>query len=157
MPLKGLKMSGNFRFKSKQDARNRAKKFHLCTACLFSGPDIWKLCPNCQATDANRQFCMSKAELLRAAELIQAQVHGQIRGLKFQPKFDLMVNGHKVARYIADFEYELNDINSQMWQRTVEDVKPSGGFMEKEAKLKIDLFNAIHAPMGLKILITRRG
>lgn len=33
---------------------------------------------------------------------------GIITDLEMQPKFDLIVNGQKVCRYIADFRYERN-------------------------------------------------
>lgn len=145
------------RFHSKQDGMNRAKKFHLCTACLNNTPTIWKVCPTCGATDANRQYCMSKAELNRAAELCLAQRTGIISDLKFQPRFDLVVDGVKIATYVADFQYmEHNERNSLERFLVVEDTKPGGDFMDAVAKIKIDLFNAINAKHGLKVRISRR-
>lgn len=106
---------------------------------------------------------MSKAELKRAGELLLAQQLGQISCLIFQPRYDLMVEGVKVARYTADFEY-IETISGHDAEKgedfvkemtVVEDTKPPG-FMDKYAKLKIDLFNAIFAKDGLSVRISRR-
>ena len=47
----------------------------------------------------------SKKEANRCALLQQLQKGHAIRGLVFQPHYDLIVNGMKVGTYIADFEY----------------------------------------------------
>lgn len=150
------------RFKSKKDGMDRAVRVHLCTACMHQGPATWRACPNCGAPEANRQYMASKAELKRAAELILAQRAGQIRNLKLQPRFDLTVNGQKVTTYVADFQYEEKvepDFLTENieWKTIVEDTKPTGDFMDGTAKLKIALFNALHAPLGISVRISRRS
>jgi hypothetical protein len=47
----------------------------------------------------------SKREAHRYSELKLAERSGDISGLELQPKFPLIVNGIKVATYIADFRY----------------------------------------------------
>lgn len=60
----------------------------------------------------------SKAEARRYGELKLLQRAGQIAALELQPSFDLVVNGVKVCRYVADFSFvEVNGA------RVVEDVK----------------------------------
>lgn len=148
-------------FKTKQDGMERAKRVHLCLNCRATPTQIWTNCPSCGAPEkGNRQLIMSKAELKRAGELLLAQQLGQIRGLRFQPRYDLIVEGVKVARYTADFEYQefveadfLTENSS--WKTVVEDTKPPG-FMDKYAKLKIELFNALNAKHGLSVRISRR-
>lgn len=60
----------------------------------------------------------SKAEARRWGELRLLERAGEIADLQVQPSFDLIVNGVKVCRYVADFGYlEVNG------PRIVEDVK----------------------------------
>lgn len=66
--------------------------------------------------------------------------HGKIRNLRFQPRFDLVVNGQKICAYTADAEYV--DGNGQ---QIIEDTKPKD-FITPEAKLKIAIFNAVFYP-----------
>jgi len=47
----------------------------------------------------------SKAEANRYAQLRLLEKAGEIEGLELQPKYPLIVNGVKVATYIADFRY----------------------------------------------------
>jgi hypothetical protein len=47
----------------------------------------------------------SKAEAHRYSELILAERAGEIFNLALQPVFPLIVNGKKVGKYIADFQY----------------------------------------------------
>lgn len=143
-------MAGFNRFKSKKDGMDRAVRVHLCTACMYQSPATWSTCPTCGAPEGNRQYMASKAELKRAAELILAQRAGQIRNLKLQPRFDLVVDGIKVTTYIADFQYVENG------KTIIVDVKPDGDFMDGVAKLKIALFNALYAKHGLSVTINRR-
>jgi hypothetical protein len=59
----------------------------------------------------------SKREARRYSELKLAERSGDISNLELQPKFPLIVNGKKVATYIADFRYTENG------NVVVEDVK----------------------------------
>lgn len=136
-------------FKSKRDGFARAKKFHMCTACTQSQSAIFKVCPGCGASGM-RVFLPSRAEMLRAAELIRMQVAGEISRLRFHPRYDLVVEGRKICAYEADSEYMKDG------QTIIEDVKPFGDFMDKIASMKIDLFNAINAKHGLSVHIHRR-
>lgn len=49
----------------------------------------------------------SKREALAYAGLRIAERLGSIQDLRLQPAFDLVVNGHKVCRYVGDFEYVI--------------------------------------------------
>lgn len=61
----------------------------------------------------------SKKEAQRYVDLKWLEKAGQIHNLELQPSFDLMVNGVKVGRYVADFRY-LDLSNNET---IVEDVK----------------------------------
>ena len=70
-------------------------------------------------TNVNGILFDSKKEAGRYAELLLLRGQGIINNLELQPKFDLLVNGTKVASYIADFRYF--DTEKKQW--IVEDVK----------------------------------
>lgn len=97
-----------------------------------------------------RQYFMSNVELNRGAELIRLQVAGKIQRLKFQPAYDLIIEGTKVGQYRADFEYFEDG------RTIVEDTKPLK-YMDDVAKLKISMFNALYKKHGLEVLISRRS
>ena len=78
----------------------------------------------------------SKAEARRYGELKLAQAAGEIYGLALQPKFPLVVNGVKVATYIADFEYFTDGA-----RRVIEDVK---GVRTPVYRLKKKLTEVLH-------------
>jgi hypothetical protein len=59
----------------------------------------------------------SKAEAARFDQLAFGEINGVISELELQPRFPLVVNGEKVATYIADFRYMDNG------RLVVEDVK----------------------------------
>jgi hypothetical protein len=60
----------------------------------------------------------SKKEAARYGELKLLQRAGEIRDLELQPRFPLVVNGHKVCTYVGDFKYtELAGVE------VIEDVK----------------------------------
>jgi hypothetical protein len=81
----------------------------------------------------------SKLEARRWNELLMLQRNGAIRNLKRQVPFDLVVNGHHVCKYIADFTYELT--SDGMMETVCEDAK---GVMTPEFRLKAKLMEAIH-------------
>lgn len=126
-----------------------AIKTHLCTACGNYQVQIWKVCPKCGVTDANREYMPSMAELKRANQLILLQRAGHISRLQFHPRIDLVVDGTKICTYEADSMY------MERGKQIYEDVKPSGDFMEPVAKLKIKLFDALHQKHGVSIRIFR--
>lgn len=138
----------NWAPRTKADWRAKAKKNHMCTACLHYQTATFKACPRC-GEDGMRVFFPSMAELSRASSLIRMLVAGEISDLKFHPCFDLMVEGQKVAVYEADSMYRKDG------KQVVEDVKPEGDFMEDVAKIKIRLFDVLHAKHGLSVKIVR--
>ncbi len=143
---------GRGKFTSKQDAMSRAKKVHCCTACLFSSPTTFKECPECHVTGM-RVYFPSRSEHLRAVQLIQMHLRGEISQIKFHPRYDLIVEGRKICAYEADVQYV--DSNGK---QIIEDTKASGtDFIEPLAEMKIDLFNALFAKHGLQVKIYRKG
>lgn len=84
----------------------------------------------------------SMAEAKRDAELRLLERAGKIVDLKRQPKFDLIVNGQKVCRYIGDWEYfEWNDdAREPTVFRVVEDRK---GALTPAFKIKWALARAL--------------
>lgn len=96
----------------------------------------------------------SKAEARRAVELQLLERAGEIRDLEYQPAFDLVVNGVKIGRYVADFRYlrsrflpDWTDdrgrrVGVTLWDVVVvEDVK---GVATPVYRLKKKLVQAIH-------------
>lgn len=144
---KGITMSHHlkkYHFKSKKDAQKRSKRFHACLDCRYSQNEIWKVCPHCGGK--NRQYFMSHTELKRGMMLMTLQEAGTIQHLKFQPRYDLTVNGRKVGCYTADAQYYENG------ELVVEDTKPPN-FIDQYALLKIKLFEALY---GLEVRIPQR-
>lgn len=132
----------NHYFKSKRDAIGRAKKFHFCLDCRYHQTQKYDTCPECGSK--NRQYFMSELEMKRGALLLTLQAAGTITNLKFQPRFDLLVNGIKISTYVADASYYNHEGHF-----VVEDTKPER-FMTDLAKMKIKHFEAQY---GLQINI----
>ena len=76
-------------------------------------------------------------EATRYQELLWMQQAGLIQGLELQPRFDLVVNGHKLGFYKADFRYE--DLETGL--TIVEDVK---GIRTSTYQLKKKLVKALY-------------
>lgn len=83
----------------------------------------------------------SKAEAKRDGELRMLERAGAIHDLKRQPKFDLIVNGKKVCRYIGDWEYVIGNVNGGTVVRVVEDRK---GAITPAFRIKWALARALH-------------
>lgn len=81
----------------------------------------------------------SKKEAKRYSELLLLQRAREIELLRLQPEYELIVNGTKVGKYIADFAYVDTD-----GREVVEDVK--GGNATKTAvyRLKKKLVKALY-------------
>ena len=79
---------------------------------------------------AHEGRCYSRLKLRERA--------GEIRGLRLQPRYDLIVNGRKVTRYVADFEYE--ERTAEGWLLVTEDAK---GAKTKDYVIKRELFGAL--------------
>jgi hypothetical protein len=96
----------------------------------------------------------SKGERDRYFYLQEAERQGKIQSLKHQVSYDLVVNGEKICRYIADFEYYKNRVvvtsHSVGLECIVEDFK---GFKTPEYKLKEKLMKAIH---GITIRVVKK-
>ena len=80
----------------------------------------------------------SRAEAQRYAHLKLLLRIGEITDLELQPSFDLVVNGHKVCRYIADFRYR----ETATGETVVEDVK-SAPTRTPEYRIKRKLMAAL--------------
>lgn len=86
----------------------------------------------------------SQMEYSRYKMLQLLERSGDIRNLKRQPRFDLVVNGVKVGYYKADYEYDLTTTGAHI----VEDCK---GFKTPVYRLKKKLVKALY---GIDILET---
>ena len=80
----------------------------------------------------------SKRESIRYQELLLLQRAGQIRDLALQVPFAIVVNGKKICKYIADFQY----VDVATGKTVVEDSK---GVRTQTYVLKRKLVEAIYA------------
>lgn len=78
----------------------------------------------------------SKKEAARYCELKLLLKSGKICNLVCQPGFELIVNGHKIGKYIADFQYQIKN-----GKKITEDVK---GILTTTYRLKKKLMKAIY-------------
>ncbi len=92
-----------------------------------------------------RRFA-SRAEGARYLVLKTLETLGQIKDLRCQVRYPLVVNGVKVCAYVADFVYV--DLVAEC-REVVEDCK---GYRTPEYKLKKKLLKALH---GIEIAETR--
>ena len=84
----------------------------------------------------------SKAEYKRWLELKWLEEVGEIESLARQFKFDIVLNGVKICRYISDFYYiDLDPKHGARGQETIEDVK---GVETDVFQLKWKLCQAIY-------------
>ena len=97
---------------------------------------------NARKTEVDGYIFDSKKESNRYCELRLLEKADEITELELQPKFPLVVNGEKIATYIADFRY--NDHGKVV----VEDTK---GFRTREYRIKKKL---VHALYGIEIVET---
>ena len=79
----------------------------------------------------------SKKEGNRYRELLLLQRAGEISELELQPVFDLLINGIKIGKYIADFKYR----EGSQGKYIVEDCK---GIKTPVYRLKAKMVKAIH-------------
>ena len=86
----------------------------------------------------------SKREAARYGELKLLERAGEIANLELQRKFVIVVHGHTICRYIADFVYHDNKTGKMV----CEDVK---GFKTAVYSLKRKLMKAV---LGVDILET---
>lgn len=88
-------------------------------------------------TEIGGHVFASQREARRYTDLKLLELTGKIERLELQPRFDIVVNGTKICRYIADFAYWKRGAG----QQTVEDVK---GFLTPVYRLKKKLVYACH-------------
>lgn len=91
---------------------------------------------NAQPTEVDGIRFASKKEAMRYVFLKGLLTAGKISALEIQPAYDIVVNGKKICRYIADFKYISSDGNE-----IIEDVK---GFVTPQFRLKQKLMAAVH-------------
>lgn len=77
----------------------------------------------------------SKKEAARCNDLHDLELAGAITNLSQQPEFPVTLNGQVICKYIADFQYQVQDC------RIVEDVK---GMRTPVFQLKRKLVEATH-------------
>ena len=82
----------------------------------------------------------SKWEAQRWGELQAMERGGLVRDLERQVKYDIVVNGEKICRYVADFRYKIVDDDGGT-KEVVEDAK---GFETADFKIKKKLMRAVH-------------
>jgi len=108
--------------------------------------------PKAQRTSREGIVFDSKAEMQRWEKLRLWQLAGEIRNLRRQVKYDLLINGQSVGTYTPDFVYEkkafspgsictINNMTNDLWTEVIEDVK---GKMTTDAALRIKIFEVIH-------------
>lgn len=90
-----------------------------------------------QPTEYDGRRYASKAEARYAVVVKAREMAGEITDVAYQPVFDLVVNGVKVGRYVADFSWT----EVATGERVVVDVK---GVRTPVFKLKTKLVKAIH-------------
>lgn len=82
----------------------------------------------------------SKWEAQRWGELQAMERGGLVRDLERQVKYEIVVNGEKICRYIADFRYKVVDDDGA----TTEVVEDAKGVETPDFKLKKKLMKAVH-------------
>lgn len=91
----------------------------------------------------------SKWEAERYGQLVAMERAGVVRNLERQVKYEIVVNDHKICRYIADFVYE-NVLEDGSSQKIVEDAK---GVETADFKLKKKLMKAV---FDIEIFLSRK-
>jgi enolase len=92
---------------------------------------------NAVKTTINGIVFDSKREASRYQELLLLQRAGQIQDLKIQVPFAIVINGKKICKYIADFQY----VDMATGKTVTEDSK---GMATQVYKLKKRLVEALY-------------
>lgn len=106
-------------------------------------------------TIANGMVFDSGHEARRYTELELMQAAGQIRNLRRQVPYDMVVNGQHICTYIADAVYErpvLCETTLKHWAETVEDSKSKITRKKPDYRLKVKLLAACHGIQIQEIL-----
>lgn len=91
----------------------------------------------------------SKGELKRWENLRLWQLKGDIRNLRRQVEYPLVINGETVGKYVADFVYEKKTQLENVWSENIEDYK---GHDTAISILKRKMVKAIY---GIEVRIIR--
>ena len=92
----------------------------------------------------------SKWEAERYGQLASMQMAGVVEDLERQVKFDIIVNDHKICKYIADFVYILTHENVKK-EKIIEDAK---GVQTTDFKIKKKLMKAV---FDIEIKISKKS
>ena len=92
----------------------------------------------------------SKWEAERYGQLASMQMAGVVEDLERQVKFDIIVNDHKICKYIADFVYILTHENGKI-EKIIEDAK---GVQTTDFKIKKKLMKAV---FDIEIKISKKS
>lgn len=92
----------------------------------------------------------SKWESQRYLYLKSLERAGRIKNLELQPRFIITVNGQKICTYVADFQYDKEDLDGG-WEHIIEDAK---GVETPEFKLKKKLMKAVH---NIEIYLSKKN
>lgn len=98
---------------------------------------------NTWVTIDGRKF-QSKAEGRRYERLRDWQKEGRISGLEMQPRFPIVIEGEKVATYVADFRY----VDKESGDVVIEDVK---GAIKAVYRLKKALVEALYGVVIVEV------
>ena len=92
----------------------------------------------------------SKWEAERYGQLASMQMAGVVEDLERQVIFDIIVNDHKICKYIADFVYILTHENGKK-EKIIEDAK---GVQTTDFKIKKKLMKAV---FDIEIKISKKS
>ena len=92
----------------------------------------------------------SKWEAERYGQLASMQMAGVVEDLERQVKFDIIVNDHKICKYIAAFVYILTHENGKK-EKIIEDAK---GVQTTDFKIKKKLMKAV---FDIEIKISKKS
>lgn len=85
--------------------------------------------------NGTQQWCASDVEAVRLEQLIELEAAGEIRNLRCQPRFELVVNNQRICHFRPDFQYTRTDGREQ-----IEEVK---GMQLEDYRLRMLLFKAL--------------
>lgn len=101
-------------------------------------PHKYKVAPKTDRTADGIVFD-SKKEMRRYLELQLLLRAGEIRYLELQPRYEMVVEGHKICSYLADFRYV-----DAAGTTVVEDVKSAATRKLPVYRIKVKLLRALH-------------
>lgn len=97
----------------------------------------------------------SKLEAGYYYELAIRESAGEVRGVRCQHEFALVVNGHLISKYRADFVFEERDETGQ-WTPVVADTKSEITRRKSDYRMKFKLMQALHGITIREVLALAR-